>query len=45
MDPLMTTNPLRGMWRGGAHAWMRLTHFWSGAWMLAPRRDRTATRG
>ncbi|MCK8787253.1 hypothetical protein M0638_23035 [Roseomonas sp. NAR14] len=45
MGPLITTNPLLGMWLGSTHAWMRTVHFWSGAWMLEPRRDRTDARG
>jgi len=39
MGPLMRTNPLLGMWLGSAHAWIRTMHFWSGAWMFAPRRE------
>jgi hypothetical protein len=40
MDPLMRNYPLLGIWFGGAHAWTRMLHFWSGAWMLEPRRVR-----
>jgi hypothetical protein len=45
MGPLMRNNPLLGMWLGGAHAWMRTMHFWSRAWMLAPRRERPRAQG
>lgn len=44
MDPLMRNNPLLGIWLGSAHAWTRMVRFWSGAWMLEPRRVPVRTR-
>jgi hypothetical protein len=45
MDPLMTNNPLLGLWLGSAHAWLRMVRFCSGVWMPLPRRSRTDARG
>jgi hypothetical protein len=44
MDPLMVTNSLLRMWLGSAHAWTRVVRFWSGAWLLEPRREPTHPR-
>jgi hypothetical protein len=33
-----------GTWLRGVHAWTRMARFWSGAWVLEPRRERTGAR-
>ncbi|MEO3475862.1 hypothetical protein AAFN86_28695 [Roseomonas sp. CAU 1739] len=45
MSALMRTNPMLGMWLGGMHAWMRMVHFGTGAWMLDRKRGGDATDG
>lgn len=37
-------HPMLGLCLGGAHAWMRLMHFWTGAWMLTPRKGEADDR-